>query len=136
MNSPRFIESRRRSQFRLGTSAGLLLLGLGALVANRTQHRVIMRREYNLSVAGFVVHPADTPGLRTNLDPLPPHQVLQRVQGGRIRYVYADPNVCDCLFVGSPQAYDLYQKLWLERHPAHQQPNTVRISPDLPYEGI
>jgi hypothetical protein len=136
MNSPRFIESRRRSQFRLGTSAGLLLLGLGALVANQMQQRVIMRRENNLSVAGFVVHPADEPGLLTNFDLWPPHQVLQRVQGGTIRYVYADPDVCDCLYVGSPQAYDLYQKLWLERRPAHQQPNTVRISPDLPYKGI
>jgi hypothetical protein len=111
----------------LGTSAGFLLFGVGALVANQMQQRVIMRRENNLSVAGFVVHPADTPGLRANLDLLPPHQVLQRIEGGTIHYVYADPDVCDCFYVGSPQAYDLYEKLWLERHPAHQQPITARM---------
>lgn len=126
MNSPRFIESRQRLKFRLVTSASFLLLGLGALVANQMQQRVIMRRERNLSVAGFVERHADTPDLQTKLALLPPHQVLQRVRGETIRYVYADPDVCDCVYVGSQQAYDLYQKLRLARHLADQQPSTAR----------
>jgi hypothetical protein len=82
------------------------------------QQLVIMRHETNLSIAGFVMHRADTPSQRTKLDLLPPHQVLQRVRGETIRYVYADPNVCDCLYVGSQQAYDLYQTQRLARHSA------------------
>jgi hypothetical protein len=127
MNSPRFTKSRQRLHFRLGTSAGFLLLGLGALAANQMQQRVIMRRERNLSVAGFVEHHADTPDLQTKLDLLPPHLVVQRVHGETIRYVYADPEVCDCYYVGSQQAYDLYQKLRLAPHLANQQVSTARF---------
>jgi hypothetical protein len=126
-NFQRFVESRQRDNFRLGASAGLLLLGLGALIANQMQQRVIMRHEDNLSIAGFVVHRADTPDLQATLDLLPSHQVLQRVHGETIRYVYADPDVCDCFYVGSQQAYDLYQKQRLERHLADQQRIAARM---------
>ena len=127
MNSQRFIESRRRDNFRLGASAGLLLFGLGALITNQMQQRAIMRHETNLSIAGFVVHRADTPDLQAKLDLLPPHQVLQRVHGETIRYVYADPDVCDCLYVGTQHAYDLYQKQRLARHLDDLQPPTARM---------
>lgn len=86
-----------------------------------------MRHESNLSIAGFVEHRADTPDLQTKLDLLPPHQMLQRVHGETIRYVYADPDVCDCFYVGSQQAYDLYQKQRLARHLADQLPFTARM---------
>ena len=127
MKSQRFVESRQRDNFRLGASAGLLFFGLGALIANQMQQRVIMRRETNLSIAGFVVRRADKPEVQIKLDLLPSHQVLQRVQGKTIRYVYADPDVCDCLYVGSQQAYDLYQQQRLARRLAAQQPNTERM---------
>jgi hypothetical protein len=127
MDCPRFIESAQRSNFRWGTSAALLLFGLSALVANQMQQRVIVRFENTLTVAGFVVRAADTPDLRAKLDLLPPHRVLQRAHGETIRYVYADPDVCDCFYVGSQRAYDLYQKLRLERHLAHQQPIAARM---------
>jgi len=61
------------------------------------------------------LHRPNTPELRTRLDLLPPHQILQRVYEETIRYVYADPDVCGCLYVGSQQAYDLYQKQRLAR---------------------
>jgi hypothetical protein len=108
-------------------SVFFLLFGLGALVANQMQQRVIMQRESTLSVAGFVAHHADTPDLQTKLDLLPAHQVLRRVYGETIHYVYADPDVCECLYVGSQGAYDLYQKLRIERHLAHQQRITARM---------
>ncbi|MHB8723367.1 MAG: hypothetical protein ACYDAH_18520 [Steroidobacteraceae bacterium] len=127
MNSQRFVESKQRRNFRFGASAGLLLFGLGALLANQMQQRSIVRHESNLSIAGFVEHRADTPDLRTKMDLLPPHQVLQSVHGETIRYVYADPDVCDCLYVGSQQAYDLYQRQRLARHLAAQQPFTARM---------
>ena len=127
MNSQRFVESRRRDNFRFGASAGLLLFGLGVLIANQMQQRVIMRHENNLSIAGFVVHHADTADLQTTLDLLPSHQVLQRVHGETILYVYADPDVCDCFYVGSQQAFDLYQQQRLARHLAGQQPIAARM---------
>jgi hypothetical protein len=125
MNSQRFIESRQRDNFRFGASAGLLLLGLGALVANQMQQRVILRHENNLTIAGFVEFRADTPDLQTKLSLLQHYQVLQRVNGERIRYVYADPDVCGCFYIGSQQAYDLYRKQRLARHLAYPQPFTA-----------
>jgi hypothetical protein len=80
-----------------------------------------------LSVAGFIVRPAITPELQTTLNLLPADQVVPRIRGGQIRFVYADPNVCDCLYVGSPQAYDLYKIIRLEQHLAHHPPMTARI---------
>jgi hypothetical protein len=126
-NFPRFVESRQRDNFRLGASAALLLFGLGALIANQMNQRVIMRHENNLSIAGFVVHRADTPDLQATLDLLPSHQVLQRLHGEAIRYVYADPDVCDCFYLGSQQAYDLYQKQRLARHLADKKPIAPRM---------
>lgn len=127
MKSQRFVESRQRDNFRLGVSACLLLFGLGALIADQMQQRVIMRYEGNLSIAGFVVHRADTPDLQTRLDLLPPHQMLQRVREGTIRYVYADPDVCRCVYVGSQQAYDLFRKQRLAPHIADRPPISARM---------
>jgi hypothetical protein len=125
MNSQKFIESRQRDNFRFGAFAGLLLLGLGTLVANQMQQTVIIRHESHLSIAGFVEFRADTPDLQTKLDLLPHYQVLQRVNEETIRYVYADPDVCDCFYVGSQQAYDVYRKQRFARHLADPQPFTA-----------
>jgi hypothetical protein len=56
---------------------------------------------------------------------LPHYQVLQRVNEETIRYVYADPDVCDCFYVGSQQAYDVYRKQRFARHLADPQPFTA-----------
>jgi hypothetical protein len=32
------------------------------------------------------------------------------VRPDKIRYVYADPDVCDCLYVGSQHAYERYKQ--------------------------
>ena len=34
---------------------------------------------------------------------------------GRQVWVYADPLVCNCLYVGTPEAHQLYNRLKLER---------------------
>ena len=38
------------------------------------------------------------------------HQFVQRVKGDTVHYVYADPLVCGCLYVGTQQAYDQYKR--------------------------
>lgn len=34
---------------------------------------------------------------------------MTRKRQGKIYYVYADPNGCNCAYVGSPQAWQTYQ---------------------------
>ena len=109
VNSPRFVHQRQRNNFRYATVVGFLL-GIGALVACQMQQQVIIQHEDNLAAAGFTMRPPNTPELQTLLNQLPAHHVVQRVRPDKIRYVYADPDVCDCLYVGSQHAYELYKQ--------------------------
>lgn len=66
-------------------------------------------QEDKLAAAGFVMKPANTPQRQMMLSRLPAHQFLIRPNGSTMHYVYADPLVCDCLYVGTQQAYDQYR---------------------------
>lgn len=87
-----------------------LLLALGLLSACQTPARRVANRENDLAVAGFLVRPANTPQRQSLLARLPPHKVVQHVKGDDVRYVYADPSVCKCLYIGSQAAYAKYQE--------------------------
>ena len=79
------------------------------LGACQTQKQLINRHEDNLSAAGFLVKPANTPERQAMLKKLPPNKFFQRANGDSVHYVYADPIVCGCLYVGSQQAYNQYK---------------------------
>jgi hypothetical protein len=59
--------------------------------------------------AGFIVQYADTPEKLGHLKKLPPDKLVTRLRNGTKYYVYADPNICQCAYVGTPQAYRAYQ---------------------------
>ena len=127
MTSPRFIEIKHRRNFQYGAAGGFLLC-IGVLTACQIQqNKVIAQHETDLTVAGFIVRPAIAPEVRTMLNLLPAYRVVPRIRGSNIRFVYADPRVCDCLYVGSPQAYERYKAIRLEQHLAHQRSMTARI---------
>jgi hypothetical protein len=77
--------------------------------------------EDRLAAAGFIMKPANTPDRQLMLDRLPPHQFLIRPDGNTINYVYSDPLVCDCLYVGTQQAYDTYRASQLAENLASEQ---------------
>ncbi|HXW73240.1 MAG TPA: hypothetical protein VEK10_00390 [Steroidobacteraceae bacterium] len=52
---------------------------------------------------------------------LPAHKFVIRQNGDTIHYVYADPLVCDCLYVGTQQAYNQYKANQLAQHIADEQ---------------
>src|ERR1700735_3614308 len=92
-------------RFRLATAAAVFLQ-IGLLTACQTQQQIVTQREDNLAAAGFIVRPANTPERQAMLNRLPPHKFVQRVSGDTVHYVYADPLVCGCLYVGTQQAYN------------------------------
>jgi hypothetical protein len=55
---------------------------------------------------------------------LPAYKFIQRVNGDTIHYVYSDPSVCRCLYVGSQAAYTKYQ----------EDKQTTRQDKDLEHE--
>ena len=64
------------------------------------------------------------------LNRLPPHKFVQRVNGDVVHYVYADPLVCGCLYVGTQQAYNQYKANQLQQNLADEQQMTAQTYSD------
>jgi hypothetical protein len=58
-----------------------------------------------LATAGFQMHSGQ------DLGELPPHKLIERVEGGRTVYLYAEPQNCRCVYVGDTDAYAEYRRL-------------------------
>jgi hypothetical protein len=71
-------------------------------------------REQLLAAAGFQAEPADTPEKLANLSTMPPRTLVSQSKDGNFVYSYADPDYCQCLYVGGPKEYSAYQRLALE----------------------
>ncbi len=99
---------------------GAAALALGLTACETTQDQV-SRREDHLAAAGFMVRPADTPARQKMLASLPSHQFVMRTHADSVSYVYADPLVCDCLYVGSQVAYDQYKSNMEQQHLANEE---------------
>jgi hypothetical protein len=54
------------------------------------------------------------------LQALPPHRFMQQAKGDGFVYVYPDPLVCNCLWVGDQTAYGRYQRDVLNQHIAKE----------------
>jgi hypothetical protein len=106
------------------------LLVAGALSACETQRQRISEHEDQLSAAGFIIKPANTPDRQAMLARLPANKFVMRLNGDRIHYVYADPLVCGCLYVGTQQAYNQYKANELAQHLANEQQLTAQTYSD------
>jgi hypothetical protein len=107
-----------------------LLLAAGAVSGCATQQQIVTQHEDNLAAAGFLVRPANTPARQDMLARLPPHRFVQRTNGDSVHYVYADPLVCGCLYVGSQQAYNQYRRNEQQQHLADEQQLTAQMYSD------
>lgn len=77
--------------------------------------------ETELSLAGFKVMAADTAEKQKMLHSLPPRTVTRIVRPDNTYYIYADPDLCACLYVGREQEYDHLTRLGAERQIADEQ---------------
>jgi hypothetical protein len=117
------LKTYRRSQGALRVGKALRcaamhgsLLGMVALAACQTSSPDFGAYEDNLAAAGFIMRPANTPQRQEMLARLPAHRFVLRENGNTIHYVYADPLVCDCLYVGTQQAFNQYEANQLQQH--------------------
>jgi hypothetical protein len=83
----------------------------------------VKRSEQMLADAGFKQVQADNDERRAALHRLAPEQVTEVRRGDRMYYVYPDPKVCGCLYVGSPEEHDEY--LRLVHQAGHPQPAPI-----------
>ncbi len=65
----------------------------------------------DLEDAGFVMRPALTPQQLERVKLLPPHKFIARTKNGQRYFLYADPDICKCVFVGNALAMANYQGL-------------------------
>jgi hypothetical protein len=69
------------------------------------------RNSFYLSSAGFRIQVANNPAGQKTLRTLPAHRFVTEGTGDALRYLYAEPQHCVCIFVGTQQAYDSYRKI-------------------------
>ncbi|MBP2274828.1 MULTISPECIES: hypothetical protein [Sphingomonas] len=91
------------------TAVGLLVVGLSA-PAMAASTKSIQKTEDALLAAGFVDRPASTPERVAMIAQLPKNRFIRRVKGQMVHYVYADTKNCNCIYVGTQQAYGAYVK--------------------------
>jgi hypothetical protein len=77
--------------------------------------------EQLLAAAGFQAKPAETPEKPTNLRTMPPRQLVSQAKDGNMVYTYADPDYCQCLYMGGPKEYSAYQRLAVEKKIAQER---------------
>ena len=76
---------------------------------------IISGQEHLLDAAGFRAEPADTPERQAMLATLPSQQFVRGADGDLVTYTYADPLVCNCLYIGTDVTYANYRHLVMER---------------------
>lgn len=67
--------------------------------------------DMKLEDMGFIMRAATTPAQMERLRLLPPRKFVARNKEGRRYYLYADPDYCQCVFIGNETAMKNYQAL-------------------------
>jgi hypothetical protein len=67
-------------------------------------------KENMLSASGFKATPPKAPAQVASFKSLPPHKLTRVVHKGKTVWVYPDPTVCKCLYIGDQNAHDAYVK--------------------------
>jgi hypothetical protein len=74
-----------------------------------------------LADAGFTRRNADTPAKVAHMQSLTPFTMRYHMKNGVLRYSFADPEQCHCIYVGDQIAYERYKALKAERQQVQQQ---------------
>lgn len=84
--------------------------------------------ESTLAAAGFRMKPADTPEKLARLKAMPVRTIVPQAHDGETVYVYADPDFCQCVYVGREEQYDRYQRLALQRRVAEERVEAAEMN--------
>lgn len=106
-----------------------LIVCAASLAACRSTRQAPTHVEDTLSEAGFAVRPADTARRLAILNSLPPNRLVWFQRGNMVNYVYADPGVCKCLYVGTADAYEKWKSTAQPRSMTQERPLAARAYP-------
>jgi hypothetical protein len=82
---------------------------LGALEA--PSKPFLDKNSFYLSSAGFRVQVANDAAGKAALHALPPHRFVIHKNGGDVRYLFAEPVHCVCIFIGTEANYRDYRDI-------------------------
>jgi hypothetical protein len=89
-----------------------LLLCASLLAALEVPSKPFLEKNsFLLSSAGFRVKIANDPAGLKAMRALPAHRFVIHKNGGNVRYLYAEPNHCVCIFVGTEANYQDYRDI-------------------------
>jgi len=95
----------------LGPALALLLAASGLAAMEAQGKPSLEKTSFYLSSAGFRVQVANDAAGQKKLRTLAAHRFVTEGAGGTLRYLYAEPEHCACIFVGTQQAYDSYRRM-------------------------
>jgi len=113
---------------RFGPILAAFGLCVAATACTNDPSRGIMNKEDMLAASGFKFIPANTPERQAAFQKLPPHQFSREIKDGRVIYVYADPTICVCIYVGGQKAYGTYQARRLDKRIADEQASAAAMN--------
>jgi hypothetical protein len=99
--------------------ASLLLTGCAG-VKHEIAESSARNMEFQLHEAGFKILLADTQERQNLLTRLPSGKISRLPMGGTVYYMYPDPVVCSCLYVGRDQEMMKLQKLAVDMQRSNQ----------------
>jgi hypothetical protein len=113
---------------RIGSA--MLILVIVAIVSGcaETPQQKAQHIEPLLSAAGFHMHPADTPERENALKLLTPYKMRYYTRAGTLHYWYADPDFCDCIYVGKEKNYQRFEQLRVEQRMASEQAQAAQLN--------
>jgi len=98
-----------------------ILLVFGLTACKTIERNEAIQKERLLAAAGFQMRMADTPSRAQELASLPKRKLVPTRSGGSLHYVYADDLGCKCIYVGTEEAYQRYERYALKARIANQQ---------------
>ena len=113
-------DAMRRFGWILATSALCL-----AVAGCTDPSQKVMNKEDLMIASGFKFVPANTPERQAAFRQLAPHKFVRQVKGDKVIYVYPDPTICVCLYVGGPKAYAAYRARVFDKQIADEQQMTA-----------
>ena len=104
----------------------MLSLGLLACISNPNPEQPDINKENRLVAAGFKMHGLKSEAQISDFRQMPAHMIRPATYKGRQVYVYADPTICGCLYVGSKTAYNTYINGAQDRYVQQQYNSATR----------
>lgn len=108
-----------------------LLLPACSAFQQETPAQRAQRIDPVLAAAGFHMITADSSKQQSIFATLPPLKMHYYVaKDGKARYWFADPYECDCVYVGSVNAYQRYQNLRIQQKLVKEEEQTAELNQD------